>query len=240
MQLPSSTASSESHLEYAAHFTGAEEAWRDAEIISAEQRAVIQEVGASVAARAQALKARHSSAELTEGATSRARARFGVRDVVLGMRVMACSDGLLNGPAQRSRDHALYKSVMLGRTASAIKSARPREEPELVERVRTQLAEAPDFTAKAGLLTSLDDALERSFEARDALDLAESAENQAADAEIAARRELRQALDQAYGRLRAAFPGQRDFVESFFLRKTRKKVTQASEPGRREARAAAR
>jgi hypothetical protein len=219
MQLPSNSASSEAHLDYTSHFQGAGEAWQDAETITAEQRAVIQEVSALVQARSDALRTRLAASEQASEATSRARARFGVRDVVLDLRVMACSDGLLNGPAQRSRSHELYRAVMLGRTASEITNARPREEPELVQRVRAQLAAAPDFATKAGLLADLDEALQKSLDTRDALDDAEAAENQAADAELAARLDLRKALEQAYGKLRAAFPGQREFVESFFPRR---------------------
>jgi len=231
MQLPPSTASSETHLEYTSHFQGAGEAWKDAEIITTEQRAAIQEVSALVQARADALRARLSASEQAAEATSRARARFGVRDVVLDLRVMACSDGLLNGPAQRSRSHELYRSVMLGRTASEITETRPRQQPELVQRMRTQLADAPDFAAKAPLLADLDEALQKSFGARGALDDAEAAENQASDAEIAARLELRRTLEQAYGKLRAAFPGQRDFVESFF---PRRKARRSGEEGEAE------
>ena len=47
------------------------------------------------------------------------------------------------------------------------------------------------------------------------------AENKAADAEIQARLGLRTALEQAYGKLRAASPGRRDFVESFFPKRDR-------------------
>ena len=46
-------------------------------------------------------------------------------------------------------------------------------------------------------------------------------ENKAIDAELAARLGVRTALEQAYGMLRAAFPGQRRFAESFFLKRER-------------------
>ncbi|AKT42069.1 hypothetical protein [Chondromyces crocatus] len=223
MQLPSKTASSQVHLEHAAHFINTEQAWREVEVISPEQRTLIQESGTVVRARTNTLAARVSSKVQAEAATSKARSSFGVRDMVLGMRLMACSDGLLNGPAQRDRSHTLYRTVMLGRTASEIRNMRPREEPELVDRVRTQLAEAPDFPAKVSLLADLDEALERSVAARTALDAALKVEAMAGDTEKAARIELRNALEHAYGRLRSSFPGQRSFVESFFLRREKKK-----------------
>lgn len=58
--------------------------------------------------------------------------------------------------------------------------------------------------------------MQKSTGALAALAAAEEVEDQAGDAEIAARLALRRALEQAYGKLRAAFPGQRDLVESFF------------------------
>jgi len=58
-------------------------------------------------------------------------------------------------------------------------------------------------------------------EARDDLDVGEMAETKAANAEVQARLALPAVLEQAYGKLRASFPGRRDFVESFFLRRER-------------------
>lgn len=60
-----------------------------------------------------------------------------------------------------------------------------------------------------------------SVQARNNLDAHVAAENQAVNAELQARLNVRMALEQAYGKLRAAFPGQRAFVESFFLKRKR-------------------
>ena len=229
MQLPSSTSSSLTHIDYAVYHLGACEAWKDVEIITQDQRAVIAEVITLVAPRADELRARTTAAEQAEEGTSRARARFGVRDVVLDFRVNAASDGLLNGPAQRSRDSALYRTTFLGGTASDITGARPREEPELAKRVRDQLAAGPSFPARDGLVAELGEAITKSVDARDALDAAEDSENQAGDAEITARLALRRALEQSYGKLRAAFPGQRDFVESFFPKRKARGESAAGE-----------
>jgi hypothetical protein len=80
---------------------------------------------------------------------------------------------------------------------------------------------APDFDGKKEARSQIGSALAKSIEARDALDADEMAENKAADAELQARLALRTALEQAYGKLRAAFPGRRDFVESFFPKRDR-------------------
>jgi len=226
-------ASSAAHLNYTAHTLGAVDCWKDAEIITPAQRAAILEVGALVQVASDGLQARLAAAEAAENATSRARARLVARDVVLDMRVMAAGDGVLNGPAQRSRSSEVYRDVFLGGTAGDVTEAPVREEPGLADRVRERLAAAPDFPGKAGLLADLSEAVTRSAEASLALTTAESAEAKAGDAEMAARLELRRALEQAYGKLRAAFPGQRDFVESFFPKKSSrsKKATQKPAEG---------
>ncbi|UQA56692.1 hypothetical protein [Polyangium aurulentum] len=63
--------------------------------------------------------------------------------------------------------------------------------------------------------------MQKSLSTRDALDEAEMNENKAVDVELAARLGVRTALEQAYCMLRTAFPGQRRFVESFFLERER-------------------
>ncbi|MDI1434411.1 hypothetical protein, partial [Polyangium sorediatum] len=57
------------------------------------------------------------------------------------------------------------------------------------------------------------------------------AQNKAGDAEIQARLAVRVALEKAYGMLRAAFPGQRKLVESFFLRRERSAKKGGGESG---------
>jgi hypothetical protein len=210
------SASSDVHCNYAAHVVGACDAWKDAETITPDQRAVIAEVLAMVQPRADDLRAKATIAEQAEEVTTKARARFGVRDVVLNRRVNAASDGLLNGPAQRNRANKQYRTIFLEGTACGITRAKRRDKPELAGQVRQNLAGGPEFPARAGLLADLGEAVTKSTEARNALDTAEGAEGTAGNVEMMARLALRETLEKAYGKLRTAFPGERDFVESFF------------------------
>ena len=148
--------------------------------------------------------------------------RFTIRDMVLDKRIMGASDAVLNGPAMRDRNHPVFRSIFQDGPAGDITESKTREEPELAARMRDRLAEGPDFDAKARVKTDLDESLAKSFSARDALDNAELAEHKAGDAELQARIAVRSALEQAYGLLRAAFPGQRKLVDSFFYRSTRR------------------
>jgi len=139
------------------------------------------------------------------------------------MAVMRVSDVLLNGPAGRSREHPVYQQVFRGTTAGKITSAKMREEPALVERLLARLDDTPDFEGKATARNALAKALQMSFDALDAVDEAEANENTAVDTELSARLALRLTLEQTYGKLRAAFPGRRDFVESFFPKRESEK-----------------
>ena len=144
---------------------------------------------------------------------------------------MRVNDAVLNGPAGRSREHPFYQQVFRGTTAGKITSAKIREEPEVVSRLLDRLEGVPDFDGKAPARDNLSNALKKSFDALDKVDDAEAAENTAVDAELSARLALRSVLEQAYGKLRAAFPGRRDFVESFFPKRESAKEEEEPTPG---------
>ncbi|MRG98132.1 hypothetical protein [Polyangium spumosum] len=221
MQLPDVNASSQVYEKHTDHFRGAAEGWSDAETLTTAQRAAIVEAAAVVSVAADAL----AGAVVTESASRRSatklRARYGIRDIILDMRIMGVSDAILNGPAMRSRNNPVYKHVFQEGSAGEITEAKLREEPELADRILERLAGVEEFPGKAAAQAGLAEALQKSLIARDALDEAEMAENKAGDAEIQARLAVRAALEKAYGMLRTAFPGQRKLVESFFLRRER-------------------
>jgi hypothetical protein len=212
---------------------GAASAWSDAEIITPAQKAVVKEVGALVAAATAVVRASAVATEEAEQAVSVARAHYGVRDVILGRRVMGVSDALLNGPAERSRDTVVYKQVFRNEQANEIAGAKIRKEPELVEMLLARYDAVESFEGKDAAGQLLGEALKMSKETRSTLVDAEMARSKAVDAEATARMVLRMQLEQAYGKLRAAFPGKRDFVESFFPKRERaskKNVSVAAGP----------
>lgn len=233
MQLPRTDASSAIYLIFVYHFEGAVEGWSDAEIISEDQRKAIAVAGALVSAAGEALRVAAGKTDAAERIATRLRARFGVRDAILDMRVMGLADAVYNGPAMRNRNHPDYKSVFQEGTAGDVTETRMRDEPEVAERVLGRYDKLSDFTGKQRPRDDLETAIQKSYAARDALDEAEMAENKAGDAEISARLEVRKALEQGYGMLRTAFPGQRRMVESFFLKRERsdKKDEGGDEPG---------
>jgi len=231
MQLPDVNASSKVYAKHTDHFHGAVEGWSDAEILTDAQRAAIVEAGSAVAPAAEALENAVGSYDKAARAATKLRARYFIRDIVLDMRIMAVSDAVLNGPAMRNRSNPVYKSIFQEGSASEITEAKLREEPEIAERIRDRLKGADDFEGKARVQADLDGAVTKSLATRDALDEAEMVENKAGDDEITARLAVRAGLEKAYGMLRAAFPGQRKLVESFFLRRERGAKKRKSDAG---------
>jgi hypothetical protein len=216
MQLPGVNASSSVYLLFSYHVEGAVDAWSDVEIITADQQKAVADVGALLKPSVVALRVASGASDEAERLATMALARFRVRDVVLDLRIMATSDAVLNGPAMRRRDSPIYREVFAGDNAGDITRARMRDEPELAALLMGRLDKVESFDGKAPVQTALADAIQKSVNARDAADAATLIENQAGNAELSARLNLRLALEKAYGLLRAAFPGRRDFVESFF------------------------
>ena len=221
MYLPNTSASSAVYLDHTDNFEGAADGWSSAETIGDEQRQKIAEASAVVGSAASNLRAAVAVVDAADRAVIKARAVFGIRDIILDQRIMGTSDALLNGPANRNREHPVYRQVFKEGAASDITGAKLREEPELAQRVLERFDAVPDFDGKAPARKNLAEAVQKSLTTRDALDEAEMNENKAVDAELAARLGVRTALEQAYGMLRTAFPGQRRFVESFFLKRER-------------------
>jgi flagellar hook-basal body complex protein FliE len=223
VQLPPKNASSAVCLSFGDAVLGAIEAWSDAETLTSDQQHTVIDLGKTIQPAVDKLRDSSQGSERAARAAIKARARLRVRDVILDMAVMRLSDVVLNGPAGRSREHPIYQQIFRGTTAGKITSAKVREEPALVERLLARLDDAPDFEGKAPARAALANALKKSFDALDAVDDAEAAENSAVDAELSARLALRLALEQTYGALRAAFPGLREFVESFFPKRESEK-----------------
>lgn len=218
MQLPGSTSSSATYLAHGEYLLGSAEAWSGIPILTSDQQKAIEAVAGSITAEVTKLRDAAQVADNAERTLRKARARFGACDVYLDLRVMGASDALLNGPALRSREHPIYLQVFQGTTASALTRTPSREQPEIVQRVLEQLKVVADFQGKEAAVENLTQALNASLSARDALEAAEQAANTAGDAELNARLALRTALEQSYGNLRATFAGQRDFVESMFMK----------------------
>lgn len=220
MQLPRADASSEVHLAYADHFEGATEGWADAENISATQRTVVVESGTHIKGLSTSLRKALATREQAERDAARTRAKFVVRDAILDLRFMALSDAVLNGPAHRNRNAPEFNAVFQENPSDTTRG-NMREEPEIVATTLERFDKLDEFDGKAVVRAPLATALDKSLTARDALDAAESVANKTGDEELACRMALRQGLEQVYGKLRAAFPGRRDFVESFFLKRAK-------------------
>lgn len=221
MQLPDINASSEAYIEFADHTEGAAAAWAKSSLITPAQQAVVAEVATMVTTANGSLVSNFYARMNAQRLTQKIHAHFVVCDVVLDFRLMGAGDGVLNGPALRDREHPTFQLVFLKQNPGEIARSDPREEPETVQQVVTNINALPDFEGKSSIVANLSAAITDSIEARDHWDDQITIENQAVNAELQARLTLRSVLEQAYGKLRAAFPGQRAFVESFFPKRKR-------------------
>lgn len=221
MQLPHVNSSSDVYLDYTEHFEGAGEAWIDAEILSKVQVKAVKDALVIVSGSATKLRGSADTSGAAGRTATRLRARYRVRDVILDQRILGAGDALLNGLCGRNHEHTTYRYVFDGGTAGDLTNAKMREEPKLAAQALERYNKVDDFPGKQAAGDLLGDAIKRSLEVRTKLDEAEKADNTAGDDELLARLEVRKALEQAYGILVAAFPGQRAFVESFFPKRER-------------------
>lgn len=230
MQLPDINASSEVYIDFADHTEGAAAAWANSSIITADQKLVVAEVATMVGGANTTLVNAFFARLGLQRLSQKAQANFGVCDVGLDFRLLGAGDAVLNGPALRNRLHPVFQAVFMKQNPGEIARSDPREEPETVQQVVDNINALPDFEGKAGVVSNLGAAITTSIQARDNWDDHIAMENQAINTELQARLTLRTVLEQAYGKLRAAFPGQRALVESFFPKRRRSDGTKKAEP----------
>lgn len=115
-----------------------------------------------------------------------------------------------------SKDHPVVREFLpelLGGIERASYADRPRLLAETTARLE---ALATDFPDKADLVARLRSAAEGSRAAAAESDSAWAAWRGERSEELVAKRRLRLEVERTHGRLKAEFPGQRTFVESFF------------------------
>lgn len=230
MQLPSNTASSEAHVDFANYTVGAAEAWADAETLTAAQQKTVADIAKLITDPVGTLRKARDLRLEAEAIVRKLLARFHVRDKMLDIQFVNLSEALLKGPAGRNRDDLVYREVMQGKTASEVTRTAMREEPELVKRILERYDGVASFPGKEEARKPAADAVAKSIAAREALDTGERDLNRKADEEMAARLKLRKTADEVYGMLRTAFPGRRDMVESFFPRMGNGRVAEEPAP----------
>jgi hypothetical protein len=218
LQLPPTSSSVDTLLEYSDKVEDNLAAWADSELLSTTQQEAIQRAIPEIEAVSKRLRINQINQEATERARGRASLRYNVCDKGLDASVVALSDGLLNGPAARNRSDPRFDNVFQGKTASDYTGAPAREEPGLVRGLVERFDKEPDFTGKSTLRARIAASLDKSEGALKTLETSEQAERTASNEELSTYLELRQTLERHYNLLKAVFPGRRDFVEALFPR----------------------
>lgn len=231
MQLPSISASSESYIEYADHTDGAAAAWANSPLITPQQKMAVADVAAAVSSATSALIAARDARVGAERLSQKLEAQFSVFNLALNFRLLGAGDAVLNGPALRNREHPIYLMVFLNQHPGDIARSDAQQKLDTVQQIAGHIQALPDFDGKIAALAHLNAALTQSVQSKGDWDAQIKAQSLMDNAEQQARLVLRSALEQSYGKLRAAFPGQRAFVESFFpKRKRSESKKKAGEP----------
>lgn len=217
MRLPVETSSSWTHIVWASFTWASLEAWSQFEDLDEAPRGLLHELAAAVRGAIDNLlrEARESQDRaLFERPAAVARRdawlTLGHRRLVEALNLVALKAG------GGSKDHPVVREFLpglLGGVEGAPYADRPRL---LVEAAGRLEATAVEFADKADLVARLRAAAEGTQSASAASDSAWASWRGERSEEVVAKRRLRLEVERVHGRLRAEFPGQRAFVESFF------------------------
>jgi hypothetical protein len=219
VKLPAESNSSWHHLSFAAYVYASLTAWSESGILGAEDGAGLATLGADLRLVMDVLlkEARDTQDAVIfkrPVAQAKQNAAFGVLRRTVKEALQTAITKLGGG----SEDHPQVR-VFLPRLLGGIVGARLADRADEASRAAARLKSVASFEGRDALATRIE-----TKAAADALEAAETAwaglQNERSE-EVVAKGKLRLALESTYGALGARFPGQRDFVESFFLRGTR-------------------
>jgi hypothetical protein len=231
MQLPKESSSSWTHLGFAAFTRASLKAWSGFTILTAEDRAFLLEQHGSLHGQMASLikEARETEDQLYFG---RPEAMAGQNAwLVLVKRVVAETlNTVIARVGNGSKDHPKVREV-LPNLSTGITRAKLAERPKLVDLSAARLEKLEGtFDEKAALVARLRETAAGAQRAIDAAEDAWTAWETERSEEVVAKGRLRLELERVHRALGARFPGQREFVESFFLRGTRPSEADSETP----------
>ncbi|MDI3286493.1 hypothetical protein [Polyangium sp. 15x6] len=218
MRLPNETASSWVHLTFASFSWSSICAWAEFPDLKHADRVELEKLAASLKTHIDSLlKEARDTQEVQLFGRPSAQAKQNATLVLLKRRVdeaLALVTIRLGGG---SKKHPAVLSFLPG-LLTGFTRAPIDERPKRANEAAGRLEAGEDFGERAGLVGKLKDAAERAQKAIDANDGAQMGWSKERSEELVAKGRLRLELERVHRSLGALFPGQRDFVESFFLR----------------------
>jgi hypothetical protein len=219
MKLPSESSSSWAHLGFAAYTRASVKAWSGFSILTAEDRAFLAELEVSLkGAMESLLKEARETENMMYFGRPEAMASQNAWMVLIKRVVTEILNTVIARVGNGSKDHPKVREF-LPSLATGITKSRLYERPKLVEQAAGRLEKLEStFDEKAPAVARLRETAAGAHTAIDAADDAWTAWSTERSEEVVAKGRLRLELERVHHSLGARFPGQRDFVESFFLR----------------------
>ncbi|TKC95703.1 hypothetical protein [Polyangium fumosum] len=218
MRLPNETASSWVHLVFASFSWSSLCAWAEFPDLKPTERAEIEKLSVSLKTHLDALlkEARDTQEAQLFGRPS-AQAKQNATLVLLKRRIDEALALVTIRLGAGSKKHPAVLSFLPG-LLTGFSRAPIDKRPKLANEAAGRLEAGEDFGERAVLVGKLKDAADRAQHAIHTNDSAQMGWSKERSEELVAKGRLRLELERIHRSLGALFPGQRDFVESFFLR----------------------
>lgn len=220
MRLPNESSSSWSHLGFAVFVWASLKAWSEADDVAVEDRAFFGELSTVLRTKIDdLLREARETEDSTYFARPLAMAQRNVKLFLLKRRLQTALNRVIDVLALGSKDHAIVRQFMPKLLASVTGAAigrRPQLAIDAADRLVKGEGELPDRAELAERITSMATQADAAIKAAtDAMTgwVTERSE------EVVAKGKLRIELERTHRALGARFPGNRAFVESFFLSK---------------------
>lgn len=218
MRLPQESSSSWVHLTFASYTWSSLGAWAEYPDLKPSERADLDKLATSLKAHIDSLlKEARDTQEVVLFGRPAAQAKQNAALVLLKRRVaeaLALVTIRLGGGSQK---HPAVTSFLPG-LLTGFSRAPIDERPKRAAEAASRLGAAEDFDGRDALAAKLADAAKRAEQAVDESDGAQAGWSKERSEEVVAKGKLRLELERVHRSLGALFPGQRDFVESFFLK----------------------
>lgn len=219
MKLPNETSSSWTHILFAAYTCASLKAWSEFPELPSEDRSALAALGLTLRATTDALlKEARETQDVTIFGRPEAQARQNAWLTLLKRITSEALTMVAMRLGQGSKDSKPAREFLPNLLATV--SSKPlAERPGVVAQAATRLAQlAGDFAEKAPLAARLEAAAKGAEAAVEANGDAFNAWDKERSEEVVAKGRLRLELERTHRALGAHFAGQRDFVESFFLK----------------------
>lgn len=218
MRLPNESASSWTHIGFASFTYSSLVAWRDLDVLPADKRVVVSDLADALkGSMDELLKEARETQDAQIFARPTAQAKRNVGLVALKHALRDALQSVVSKIGLHSTDHPQVRAFLpklLGSVTELPVDKRAGEAGRAVTRLRA----LPDFEGKEALAARLEAAAKVAGEMVGEAEVTYGAWRQERSEEVMAKGKLRLTLETTHRSLGAAFPGQRDFVESFFLR----------------------